>query len=797
MQFCTMYKITYVSRKQKLEDRGVALVDSLFERRSGRVTFAQFRNGLLSVLGGGEAASMPATAVADAPAAPVAVAPAAPTAPSIAHSDDESSGREVAPKFVFGSKKYGRRSRPQQVSSESTPRPRVASDSRLDGERARQRMRCKRSASAVESREPADPAAFAELEHERRVDRDGALALCRSLRMNGIDSRRVDGVFDQVPADEITVGDFFDQLNVSLTTSIASTLDGATATAHDSLLGSEENKMEEALPSDAVVEAWERAGVQRPRRLLLELGFAAATVRPPDLERALDDELQALTAPHDRKDARHIIFWASLALLRLRLERSEQAASVAIAERDKLRLDLAEANRRARLLAQDVDENHARIEAELKASLRQVEVRHAEATRAAAAEVSGERERAAAERLRLEEEIARRVETEGRLRVEAGELRARLLDLESRALAAEDKAQQAERERARLAAEARAAEQCGLSVAEAECVAAARHEAVLEDLRRENKALRDRNDELCAELEAAPRTHSSWRDEAPLETSLPLYEPADTQRAVGIGTLRNVVARIRALSSSIDDNCATCSAVARIVSILNAEVMGVDASVQSEPCPYLDASKHAEAPDSTKQIDLDEKAQLMEVISGLESSLEQLRLEYDKCEEYWSRKLDEEREIFNEEQRAGDARLADLAAKIADYERQFARAPMPAIDECAALEHQVTALEDEFAAYRRDAEVQLRARSDDLARAKRRLDDLERRHAAHAQPASHPPFSCTWCAAGAGGGAALRARAARAERAAQRLAARLAAADLLVKDLYLENCRLAHRPRMP
>lgn len=48
----------------------------------------------------------------------------------------------------------------------------------------------------------------------------------------------------------------------------------------------------------------------------------------------------------------------------------------------------------------------------------------------------------------------------------------------------------------------------------------------------------------------------------------------------------------------------------------------------------------------------------------LEASLEQMKVEYEKCEEYWLCKLEDEREAFAEEQRAGDERLADLVAKI-------------------------------------------------------------------------------------------------------------------------------------
>lgn len=398
----------------QLEDRGAALVDTLFECQSDRVTFAQFRNGLLSVLG---SESVPRSERSESKQTDVVVLP---DTSSPAHSDDDSSGREVAPKFVFGSKKYGRRSRPQRAASEESPRHRVASESRLDCVRARQRMRCKRSASAMESRDDSaidDDAA--DLDHDRRVNRDRALALCRGLHMHGVDRCLVDRIFEASSAEEITVGEFFDQLNSSLTNSIAASLDGVTTNENPTLKN-------DVVSSDTVVETWDRAGVERPRRLLMELGFASSVLRPYELERVLDEELRALATTTDASEARSLLLLAAHALARMRLDSTWRLLDVARAERDKLRDDLAEANRRARMLAQDVDENHARIEAELKSSLKQVEARHAEAARVAAAETAAERERAAAAQLALEQETARRAEIEAKLRAEISSLRQRI-----------------------------------------------------------------------------------------------------------------------------------------------------------------------------------------------------------------------------------------------------------------------------------------------------------------------------------------------------------------------------------
>lgn len=499
----------------QLEDRGAALVHTLFERRSDRVTFTQFRNGLLAVLGGAGGEPTPAN-VASPSSSPQ-------RDPGLQQSDDDSSGREVAPKFVFGSKKYGRRSRPPRVSTnpDEPANARSSSASRIDTDdkRAKQRMKYRRSTSAMESRndssgidmeiEAGTPVET--FEHDRRIDRDEALALCRGLHMDSIDRHLVERIFEDTGTTDTTVGEFFDRLNSSLATTIEETTreSRAPAAGGDAAIECGADETGAGVPSDLILEAFERAGVQQPRRLLVELGFAAPALRPPELERALDDELRALPeAPPERREARSLLLAAALALSRLRHDLARRRVEITTAERDKLRGDVIEANKRARILAQEVDESHARIESELKASMRRAEVRQAEASRQAAAEIASERERTASLRTRLEGEIARRSEAELRARNEAEVARERAEELEVRLNALEERSTAAERECTRLATELREALESGAAAA-ASCGAAGELSARVAELRDENKLLRDRNDELCAALEIAERRSAS------------------------------------------------------------------------------------------------------------------------------------------------------------------------------------------------------------------------------------------------------------------------------------------------
>ncbi|XP_049868116.1 LOW QUALITY PROTEIN: blastoderm-specific protein 25D, partial [Pectinophora gossypiella] len=646
----------------QLEQRGAALVDTLFERRDQRVTFAQFRSGLLAVLG-------------DPPPPSPPLRPETPPPPS----DDDSSGREVAPKFVFGSKKYGRRSRPTRVAAAPAPAP-----------------------------PPAEPPPVApvpaalDLDHESRVDCDGALRLCRRLHMDGIDRRLVERIFESSSTAETTVGEFFDRLNASLTSSIG---DGIAEDAGAAATGD----VEAALPAALVVEEWERVGVPDPRRLLAELGFDAAALVAAELNRALDDELRALAEP---PDARTSLTTAALALARLRLERVRRAGDVAAAERDRMRLDVDEANRRARILAQEVDENHARLEAELTATLRRTEVRHAEAARFVERERLAERERAAAERAELEAELARRADAEQRLRAEADVLRERLRAGEARAAAAEARAAAAEREGARLAAAAQAAEARAGGAQGAAAQAGAALAAAADELRRDNARLRDRCDELAAQLEARARPRPpaaaphTWHEEA---GAAPVVVTVVAPSVAEGGESPPVSLDLVPLPATTERPASAGEPDAREeLAALRARLEEADA-------------RHR-----------DEKIRLEDLVKELETSLEQMRVEYERCEEYWSGKLEDERELLAEEQRAGDERLAELVAKVAEYERQYAGARLPPIPEAPALERQAAELEAELArARRRHADLQ--RRDADLQRRdaelQRRDAELQRREA--------------------------------------------------------------------
>lgn len=66
----------------------------------------------------------------------------------------------------------------------------------------------------------------------------------------------------------------------------------------------------------------------------------------------------------------------------------------------------------------------------------------------------------------------------------------------------------------------------------------------------------------------------------------------------------------------------------------------------------------------------------------LESSLELMRKEFEGLEDYWQTKLNEERQLFEDEQRGNDDKFNDLLQKMLEYEEQFASTIKKEEDEC-------------------------------------------------------------------------------------------------------------------
>lgn len=110
----------------------------------------------------------------------------------------------------------------------------------------------------------------------------------------------------------------------------------------------------------------------------------------------------------------------------------------------------------------------------------------------------------------------------------------------------------------------------------------------------------------------------------------------------------------------------------------------------------------------------------------LETSLEQMRKEYEDCEDYWQNKLAEERVLYEEEQRQSDDKFTELLTKMSEYEEQFASATekdgkLSPIAENSMLEQQYLALETEMEELIQKARASLDEREKEIDELKAKL----------------------------------------------------------------------------
>jgi uncharacterized protein YukE len=91
----------------------------------------------------------------------------------------------------------------------------------------------------------------------------------------------------------------------------------------------------------------------------------------------------------------------------------------------------------------------------------------------------------------------------------------------------------------------------------------------------------------------------------------------------------------------------------------------------------------------------DETKKLQDRVKELESCLELMQDEYEKCEDYWQGKLDDERRLYEQEQEMESKKLVELQEKIQELlsqeqEEANQKGRLSPIDERVLMEQQVS-----------------------------------------------------------------------------------------------------------
>ncbi|XP_054874360.1 ninein-like protein isoform X4 [Amphiprion ocellaris] len=388
-------ELTELCSRLQLDAHLDLLLHTLLGRHS-RVNFEEFKDGFVSVLS---------------------------RSLDFSTSEDDSSylepvfPEEVKPKFVKGTKRYGRRSRPDSTpgaaltcdSEDSPPSRTEASDSSPVTVR-RAKLRRATSLESVESLKSDDeagsqkdsiPTHFQSQAHQQEEEELGVggephvlTAMCQHLGLQHLHTEEVDVLLRKLDADldgRVSIREFKKVLcgSVSMTCSTPirsadlqraphgsqmvleepglsarSTSSLLSATVGQKVLSRLDNGSGSTSP-DQVIALWTEEGIRNSRDILQTLDFPLEErLSLTDLTLALDNELLV---------SGNGIHQVALISYKNEIQHLQEAADQACRERDKVKADLELADQRNLQLVREVDDRHASMETLNQTRIRDLE----------------------------------------------------------------------------------------------------------------------------------------------------------------------------------------------------------------------------------------------------------------------------------------------------------------------------------------------------------------------------------------------------------------------------------------
>ncbi|XP_055916112.1 blastoderm-specific protein 25D isoform X2 [Eupeodes corollae] len=531
----------------------------------------------------------------------------------------------------------------------------------------------------------------------------------------------------------------------------------------------------ETVPTHSIIEMWERAGISSPKGLLLSLGFDEDEVNVVQLSKVLEEELRGLCG-----EAQTTLLKASLALQSAELSTLKQSYIQLTEENKKMHADNKDANRRVILLAQEIDERHANLEDTTKKEIRLLEQRHAEVVRDLTTRMANDRENWSNLTARLEARIKMLEQEEAKLKAESDSLRKENNALENEQTVLQKQVTSLLEANIQLNKEMVESEERSRndegSKNEKDTEEMLELIEKITSLQIENANLRDKNDELVAEVEGLnfeisrvkTKTKSQKvtvpvsTEDDPEHASAAVKRRGDspsktriTEESPRLGKFRRCNAEANSESDTSGDWIALNSELNSPLNVTSTPSTSSGFSQDSKNST-LDADQEIAilkakisqlesdlaaiaSTGSNEDSDLDastlkkEKDALEVRCKELEASLEQMQKAYEDCEDYWQDKLSEERQLFEkerkiyeDEQKESDVKFTELVEKVREYEEQFSKdGRLSPIEEKDVLEQQYADLEAEAEQLRENTRQIFEEKAKEIASLHGEIEDLK------------------------------------------------------------------------
>ncbi|KAI8125921.1 Blastoderm-specific protein 25D [Lucilia cuprina] len=739
----------------ELRDKGAVLIENLArEGRTSHVTFENFKEALLNFLGteidGANTSDITGERrkeqiakdnqdSVDKSSGERALIISEQQETFIVDSPPESPDREVSPKLVVGTKKYGRRSRPhttQRISNEQTASDSDDSNEEQDSHRACSTHEVKRSTSQTD------------IPGSRRRCATSGLTESKLKRCASLPAQR--NLFNtNKPKLVANKGSLVKDSLVPITKN----------TLSSSVESLESPGLMETLPINSILDIWERAAIPNGRGILLALGFDNDEINIAQLNKVMEEEISNL-----EDEPQMALMKACLVLQTEELGSLRQFSKQLRDENAKLRADNKDANRRISLLAAEIDERHASLEDATKKEIRLLEQRHAGVVRDLTARLANDRENWCNLNTRLESKLKIFEQEEIKIKTELELVRRENEDLEGEKQKMQKQITELLEKNIELQRELtemdetnhceRRKQQFDKSNDDEEVL---RLVEKVSTLQVENCNLRDKNDELIAEVENLNhdlnKMKMKWKkltlnqdvanqdlDENEMSSS----STATKRRGDSPSKTRLIeesprLGKLRKCTNDANNTCSENSDTSGEWMALNSELNNSQTKSSeietlrkriSELEEQLQQAKEkllTQTP-TTSSANVSHEERCKE----LEASLEQMQKAYEECEDYWQAKLTEERtlfekerQIYEEEQQESDKKFTELMEKVREYEEQFSKdGRLSPIEEKDALEQQYADLEAEAEEIRENARKMFEEKSQEIEALQNEIEDL-------------------------------------------------------------------------
>lgn len=255
---------------------------------------------------------------------------------------------------------------------------------------------------------------------------------------------------------------------------------------------------------DVITEMWESAGISSPKLLLKDLGFNSnVSIDVSELATILQKEIKSLSELRIDHTCNPLIalLQAFITIYQAEIKCLKSILQQVCEEKEKLKFDISEANNRSTLLAQEVDENVLKMELNTENKVKQLESKHSEVLRELSDQFSNEKEQMLLSNQDLEEKIKTLESEELMLRDNLQSVQNYLGVVEGENKELASKVFELEGVKLNLEQQIDELELEKLKVLEVETI---RSEELLDEigvLKRENCELKDQNDEMICQIE--------------------------------------------------------------------------------------------------------------------------------------------------------------------------------------------------------------------------------------------------------------------------------------------------------